>query len=79
MSYDQEADYRAFMECLPELLSDEDKRGKYVVIHNLEVVAIRRTEDNAIAFAAKKYGMEQFIVQEIIEQEPSLMSYSMLV
>ena len=79
MSYDQEADYQAFIERLPELLSDEHKRGRYVVIHNREVVATRRTEDNAISFAAKKYGMEQFIVQEIAEQQPTLMSYSMLV
>lgn len=74
-SYDQEADYRAFVDKLDNLLKDGS--GKYAIVHRGEVVAIRATEDAAVAYGEREYGMGSFIAQEITNREPGLVSYAL--
>lgn len=73
--YDQEADYKAFVAELPTLLKDE--YGKYAVVHDQTVVAIRATEDTAIAYGSRHFGMGNFIVQEITDRVPGPVSYAL--
>lgn len=75
--YDQEADYKAFLRQLPELL--KDNAGKYALIHDGNLVKVYKAESTALEFGILKYGTERFIVQRITDEEPQFISYSMLV
>ena len=75
--YDQEADYDAFLKHLPELVADH--RGKVAILHDAEVVKVVGSLEKAIQYGAKAYGMERFIVQEIIDDDPQILSYTMLI
>lgn len=76
-SYSQEADYNSFLEQLPDLLKEHE--GKVVVIHNCNLVDFYDTMEQAVEAGNQKFGVERFIAQDVIREDPEITSYSLAV
>ena len=76
MSYDQRADYASFKTQLPKLLSSH--AGKSVVIHNGQLDQIFEKRNEALNYARDKFGIGNYIVQEVQELVPKPASCSLL-
>ena len=77
MDYDQERDYEAFLEQLPALL--DDHQGEVVVIHNSEVIRFFGSIVDAVRYGANTYGAGMFSAQEVVDDNPEIVSYSLAV
>ena len=66
-----EKEIETYTRKLPELLRD---KGKFVVIHGEEVVGIRDSFKDALALGYERFLRESFLVREIQETEPVLIS-----
>lgn len=75
--YDMHADYEAFVEDLVSIL--EKHAGEHVVYHEREAKGFFASFADAVQFGDREYGMEKFIVQEVVSQEPQVLSYSLLI
>lgn len=76
-TYSQESDYEAFLEELPSLL--ESHEGQVAVFHNGAFVRIFDSMVEAIEFGTAEYGDERFIAQDVVEEDPSVLSYSLAI
>ena len=76
MPYDQEADYQSFKTQLPKLL--DSYSGKSVVFHEGQLDQVFETRSEALDYAHKKFGMGNYIVQEVQELIPKPASRSLL-
>ena len=76
-TYDQRADYDAFLEQLPELLKTHE--GKVVVIHDRTPVGFHDTMEQAVEAGNENFGAECFIAQEVISEDPLISSYSLAI
>ena len=77
MEYDQERDYEAFLAKLPGLL--DEHHGEVVVIHDCEVIRFFSSMVAALYFGEAEYGAGMFIAQEIVDDSPDIVSYSLAV
>ena len=68
MQYDQEADYRAFKEQLPELLRTHS--GQFAIVHRGWLDAIFEERTDALQYARDAFGIGNYIVQEIKRIKP---------
>ena len=75
--YDMRADYDVFLRELESLMRKLE--GRFVVIHQQRVVADRATLEEAIKYGYHEYGAGSFIAQEVREEQPQVISYSLLV
>jgi hypothetical protein len=64
-----ERDFAAFLRELPQLLQDGENRGKYALVHGEQVDSIWSTIDEALQAGYDRFGIEPFLVKEIIEVE----------
>ena len=76
MPYDQEADYQSFKTQLPKLL--DSYSGKSVVFHQGQLDQVFETRNEAFLYAREKFGMGNYIVQEVQELIPKPASRSLL-
>ena len=53
----------------PALLADPQNLGKVALIHGDKVDSVWPTMDEALAAGYDRFGLEQFLVQEIVEKE----------
>lgn len=77
MQYDQEADFEAFKNLLPELL--ETQKGRFVVMHDQRIAETFDNEANALEWAVKTHGYGKFIVQEVHNRRLRPLSYSLAI
>ena len=77
MEYDQELDYEAFLGKLPSLLHDH--KGEVVVIHDCQVICFFSSMLDAVCFGDDEYGAGMFIAQEVLDDSPDIVSYSLAV
>ena len=63
--------YAFFKKKLPELMSNENNKNKFVLIHNQEIIGVYNNIKKAIEVAVeeKKFEWETFLVQKIEEQK----------
>ena len=66
-----EREIETYRRRLPELLAD---KGKYVVIHDDEIVGIRSSLDEALRLGHERFLTDPFLAREIRETEPILFS-----
>jgi hypothetical protein len=64
-----ERELDTFQKALPSLLEVEENRGKYALIHADRVDSIWDTVDDALAAGYDRFGLEAFLVRQIIEYE----------
>ena len=76
MSYDQKADYKSFKKQLPKLLNSH--AGKSVVFHNGQLDQVFEKRQDALSYAREKFGIGNYIVQEVQEMIPKPASVSLL-
>lgn len=76
MSYDQRADYQSFKTQLPKLL--DSHAGKFVVFRNGKLEQVFDGRHEALDYARDKFGIGNFIVQEVQELDLEPASYSLL-
>lgn len=76
MSYDQNADYQSFKKQLPKLL--DSHVGKSVVFHNGQPDQVFEDRQEALSYARYKFGIGNYIVQEVQELIPKPTSRSLL-
>jgi hypothetical protein len=62
-----EQEYEAFKRKLPDLL--RTLKGKFVLIHGIDVDGSWEDEDAAYTAGCQKYGMDPFLVMLVVEQE----------
>ena len=62
----------------PELLTDPDKVGKYVLIKGDQVLGIYPTRDEALSIGEERFLFEAFMVKQIVEVEPVYTMHSPL-
>lgn len=76
MIHEQEArtNYATFVDELPKLM--ETHPHQFAVFHNNANAGIFATLQEAMRFGNKNFGNGHFIVQEIVEQESTIPSYS---
>ena len=53
---------------LPSLLAQE---GKYVLIHGDEMAGIWDTQEDAVQAGDERFGLEPFLVKQILKIEPA--------
>ena len=75
--YDQELDYEAFLGALPDLMVKH--KGQIVVFHDNKCIKFFDAMYDAVEYGNQKYGEGLFIAQEVIREEPSVISYSLAV
>jgi hypothetical protein len=70
-----EQELQTFQRELPALLADPTKRGKYALVHGNTVEGVYPSLDAALDAGYDRFGLEPFLVKEIIEhEEPSYFS-----
>lgn len=74
--YDQVTDYNSFKKQLPELLRSHS--GKFVVFHKGELDSTFEKRIDALRYARDKFGLGNYIVQEVQPINPKPASYSLL-
>ena len=74
-SYDQEADFEAFMEMLPELLKTHESR--IVVLHERKMVRFFDEFVDAIVFGHERFGPGRYIAQVVEPADPKPISHSL--
>ena len=70
--YDQERDYLAFLELLPELMQSSE--GECVVVHNCKPVKFFNSFERAAVWGLNQFGPKHFIAQEVKPEEVGPMS-----
>ena len=65
-----EKEWEAFQRALPDLLANPESVGKYALMHGDKVDSIWPGKDEAIAAGYERFGIEPFLVQHIVENEP---------
>ena len=75
--YRQEDDYEAYLERQAELMKTH--KDQCVVIHKRKVIRFFDTVSEAFDFGMNEFGAEKFIAQEIMDEEITPISYSLLV
>ena len=73
--YDQNADYDFFVEQLPALL--DDHQGQVALISRRKVVGYFDTMQDAVDAGMKEFGPEKFIAQEVLDEDPAPIAYSL--
>lgn len=74
--YNQETDYNSFKKQLPELLRSHS--GKFVVFHKGDLDSSFEARTDALQYARNKFGLGNYIVQEVRPINPKPASYSLL-
>jgi hypothetical protein len=64
-----EQELEVFANQLPQLLKDEQKRGKYALVHGDKVDSVWPTVDEALQAGYDRFGLEVFLVKEITDNE----------
>ncbi|HVK17557.1 MAG TPA: hypothetical protein VM533_11470 [Fimbriiglobus sp.] len=67
MALEQELD--AFRKALPALLGDPANHGMFVLIRGENVVGLYPNFDAALAAGYDKFGLQPFLVKEVIDHE----------
>ena len=75
--YNQKLDYDAFLDGLPSLT--ETHAGMIVVFHDRKPVEFFDDLAKAVRYGTETYGEQQFIAQEIKDEEPTVLSYSLAI
>ena len=75
--YNQKADYEVFMQQLPSLLKSQ--RDRVAVVHEGKIVGFYDGMEEAVAFGDSEFGPEQFIAQEVQEEDNPILSYSLAI
>lgn len=67
-----ERETATFRRELPALLNDAKKRGKYALVIGDRVDSVWPTVDDALAAGYARFGLDPFLVKEIVEHEKPL-------
>ena len=73
--YDQNEDYKFFVEQLPALL--DHHQGQVVLINQKKIVDYFETMQSAVDAGVERFGPERFIAQEIVVEDPVPISCSL--
>ena len=76
-SYSQSDDYEFFLDRIESLM--ERCPGRFVVIHNRGLVREFSTLTEAVHFGREQYSMGRFIAQEVRNDGPTTISYSLMI
>ena len=76
-AYNQKLDYDAFLDELPSLTKAH--AGMIVVFHDRKPVEFFDDIEVAVRYGTEKYGEQQFIAQEVKDEEPTVLSYSLAI
>lgn len=66
--------YEAFLEKLPELMADH--AGSFVLLHNRKVIDFFRSSLEATLEGSKRFGPDDFSIQEVSDEPDHLGFYS---
>jgi hypothetical protein len=64
-----ERELAAFQRDLPGLLADPANVGKFALVHGDEVAGVYPTFDEALAAGYDRFGLDPFLVKEVLEHE----------
>jgi hypothetical protein len=64
-----EKELETFQRELPTLLAEEANRGAFALIHGDQIAGVYSTFDAALEAGYDKFGLESFLVKEIVEHE----------
>lgn len=64
-----ERETETFQRELPALLDDPEKLGKYALVHGDVIDSVWKTIQEALDAGYERFGIEPFLVKEIVEHE----------
>ena len=72
MSEKQQKDFEYFSSNLPEFLKTPTLKNKFLVIKDKEIKNSFDTFDRAIEFAVSKFDDNEFIIQQVIDENDKI-------